>query len=98
MGRVVYTKDQFIITKVGNGFILQNNNKEFKDGHTHIKSVNMAKILIDCILKEKLPKTRNNYLLSSVIRIAESEKYKDKIKLLMLVRRSKKSEPYRRYA
>lgn len=71
----VYQKEQFKVYKVGKGYILHNTNKPFQNGHTHLKSLSYAKTIIDNVLYSKTPHTKNQYLLSSHIRVAENPQY-----------------------
>ena len=53
----VYEKEEFIILKVHSGkkigYIAYNTNKEWKDGHTHLDSFDMAKTIISNVMKQK---------------------------------------------
>lgn len=91
---VVYRKQGFIIIRVDNGFIVINTTKEFKEGHTHIKSLEVGKTLIDCALHNKMPKTRNLYLLQSLIRISSNEKQIKDLESLIEVRKNKSNMSY----
>lgn len=89
----VYEKKHYIILKVGSGkkvgYIVYNTNKEWKDGHTHLESFNMAKTIIDNMLKCKRPKTNNTYLLQSHIRLSDDDEYSKFIEGLLESRKSK---------
>lgn len=78
----IYQKKSYVILKVSNGFIVLNTKKGFDKGHTHISNYNMAKTLIDCSLNNKVPKTRNKYLLESLVRISTDKNYINMIKNL----------------
>ncbi|MEG1457598.1 MAG: hypothetical protein RSC57_03280 [Bacilli bacterium] len=56
-----------------------NTDKEFKVGHTHIKTYNQALYLIDCIIKKKIPNKTNKYFLISLRRLAVDLKYIDRL-------------------
>ena len=75
----VYEKDHYIILKVKSGkkvgYIAYNTRKEWENGHTHLESFNMAKTIIDNVIKHKNPKTKNLYLLQSHMRLSDSEEY-----------------------
>lgn len=75
----VYEKDHYIILKVKSGkkvgYIAYNTRKEWENGHTHLESFNMAKTIIDNVIKHKKPKTKNLYLLQSHMRLSDSEEY-----------------------
>ena len=59
----VYEKEHYIILKVKSGkkigYIAYNTKKEWEEGHTHLDSFNMAKTIIDNVLRHKKPKTKN---------------------------------------
>lgn len=77
----IYRRKEYIIFRVKNGYVVQNTKKKFEEGHTHIKNYNMAKKLIDFSIKKELPKnTKNAYILESLYRISNDEKYKERIK------------------
>ncbi|MGL5718857.1 MAG: hypothetical protein ACRCX2_37995 [Paraclostridium sp.] len=81
--RKIYSKKEYNIYKVDNSFIIHNTKKDFKAGHTHIKGFEMAKVLVDCSIKNKLPRTRNSYLLKSLIRISNSKDFIDRVNKLI---------------
>lgn len=71
----VFERKEYIILGMKKGYIVYNQNKSFKEGHTHIRSYNVAKTIIDNCINRKRPKTNNIYLLESHIRISSNEKY-----------------------
>ena len=75
----VYEKEHYIILKVKSGkkigYIAYNTRKEWEEGHTHLESFNMAKTIIDNVIKHKKPKTKNLYLLQSHIRLTDDPSY-----------------------
>ena len=95
----IYEKDKFVILKVHSnkkvGYIVYNTQKEWKDGHTHLDSFNMAKTIISNVLNHKKPKTSNMYLLKSHIRLSDDESYIKFIEELMTVKKSKQKQEYR---
>lgn len=93
-GKKVYQKKEFSVYKVSDGFVVHNTKRKFEDAHTHLHSFNMAKILIDCAITKKLPKTRSHYLLRSVIRISTDDKYKSEVRKLLEVRENKSKKNY----
>ena len=93
----VFERKEYIILRMKKGYIVYNQNKSFKEGHTHIRSYNVAKTIIDNCIKGKVPKTRNTYLLESHIRIMNDDKYINLkyIKLLKeLIENNKTKEKY----
>lgn len=95
----VYEKEHFIILKVKSGkkigYIAYNTKKEWEEGHTHLDSFNMAKTIIDNVLKRKKPKTKNLYLLNSHIRLSDSPAYDRFINDIINARKNKKKQGYR---
>ena len=95
MDKLVYIKKHFIITKVQNGYIVYNTDKEFEKGHTHLKSFKASKTAIDLVLNSKIPRSTNFYYLESLIRLSSDKKYIEKINELIEVRKQKgKKSPY----
>jgi hypothetical protein len=87
-----------IIKPCDDGFIVVNLDKVEKYGfdkaHTHIKSKKIARTIKDNILNNRFPKTRNEYLLISHIRVSDDKEYVDKIEHLINTRKNKKKEKY----
>lgn len=72
---MIYSKNEYIIKKVCNDFLIINTNKEFRHGHTHVKSFKMAKTIIDNCIRKRIPKTSSLYLLDSHVRLSNDKKY-----------------------
>ena len=95
----VYEKQNYIILKVKSGkkigYIAYNTRKEWEEGHTHLESFNMAKTIIDNVIKHKKPKTKNLYLLQSHIRLTDDPSYVKFINELVDVKKNKRKTSYR---
>ena len=95
----VYEKDHYIILKVKSGkkigYIAYNTRKEWEEGHTHLESFNMAKTIIDNVIKHKKPKTKNLYLLQSHIRLTDDPSYVKFINELVDAKKNKRKNNYR---
>ena len=95
----VYEKDHYIILKVKSGkkigYIAYNTRKEWEEGHTHLESFNMAKTIIDNVIKHKKPKTKNLYLLQSHIRLTDDPLYVKFINELVDAKKNKRKTSYR---
>lgn len=95
----VYEKEHYIILKVKSGkkigYIAYNTRKEWEEGHTHLESFNMAKTIIDNVIKHKKPKTKNLYLLQSHIRLTDDPSYIKFINELVDVKKNKRKTSYR---
>ena len=84
----------YIVFIKDDGYILYNSEKEFIEGHTHLKSLKMAKDIINnCKLKKK-PKGSNMYLLISHTKVSNDATYINYIKSLIDVKKSKGNRNY----
>lgn len=92
MGTQIYTKKNFAIIDMDEGYIVINKDKEFKQGHTHITNFNTAKYLIDMVLYSRMPYHLPIYLLISLQRLSTDENYRDKIGELIKNKRDKESK------
>lgn len=90
--------DSIIIKPSSGGFLVINltkvNKLGFEKAHTHIKSRMVARTIKNNVLHDRFPKTRNEYLLTSHIRVSNNESYIEKIEQLINTRRSKGSQKY----
>jgi hypothetical protein len=93
MSNQLYRREAFVVIPVANGFIVHNTAKDFKAGHTHLKSFSVARNLIELCLQHKMPKTRNHYLIDSLVRISDSPDYKMQLLELLDTRRQKGPKP-----
>lgn len=93
MSNQLYRREPYVVIPVSNGFIVHNTAKDFKMGHTHLKSFSVARNLIDLCMQGKLPKTRNHYLLDSLVRISDSPDYRERVNELLNTRRQKGPKP-----
>ena len=98
----VYEKEHFIILKVKSGkkigYIAYNTKKEWEEGHTHLESFNMAKTIIDNVLRHKKPKTKNLYLLHSRKRLSDDPRYIRFIDDIIAAKKNKDKRGYRNRA
>lgn len=69
----IYKRENFIVIPVCNDYIVINTNKVFKKGHTHVKSIGVARMLIDLCLEKRLPK--NPHFANNLIRITTDQEY-----------------------
>ena len=79
----IYDREGYIILRVKRGYIVYNTKKNFKNGHTHIQSFDMAKTIIDNNIRKKRPKTNRIYLIESHIRVTNDSKYKKMLEELL---------------
>lgn len=92
MGTQIYSKKNFAIIDMDEGYIVINKDKEFKQGHTHITNFNTAKYLIDMVLYSRIPYHLPIYLLISLQRLSTDERYKAKIEDLITNKKNKESK------
>lgn len=92
VGTQIYTKKNFAIIDMDEGYIVINKDKEFKQGHTHITNFNTAKYLIDMVLYSRMPYHLPIYLLISLQRLSTDENYRDKIGELIKNKRDKENK------
>nr|WP_106781894.1 hypothetical protein [Lysinibacillus timonensis] len=89
----IFKKDEFIITPFYKGrkqeFMVVNTKKEFKNGHTHLKSFKMAKYLINLARYKKINSGLRPYLLTSLTRISNDLEYINKLEEVLAIKRSK---------
>ncbi len=85
---VVYSEGEYNIYmqygKKGKGYIVHNTKKSFKDGHSHIKSFNTAKLIICLCRNRRVPHHLNKYLLMSLYRVSNDNEYREKINILLV--------------
>ena len=74
----IYKKNEYVVIPAGNGFLIVNINKVFKRGHTHVKSLNICKLLISLAIKKELPKNIN--FVDNLIRISVDKDYIKELK------------------
>jgi len=90
--------DSIIIKPSCGGFLVINltkvNRYGFEKAHTHIRSKMIAKTIKNNVLHDRFPKTRNEYLLTSHIRVSSNENYIKKIEQLINTRKNKGAQKY----
>lgn len=92
MGTQVYTKKNFVVVDMDEGYIVINKDKDFKQGHTHITNYNTAKYLIDMVLHSRIPYHLPIYLLISLQRLSADENYREKIGDLIRNKKDKENK------
>lgn len=89
MGRQVYQGGAFKVYRAGSDFIVHNARYEFDQKHSHIKTLNTAKRLIESLERKVIPKTFSPYLLTSLLRLTDDDRYKRDVEGLLLSREQK---------
>jgi hypothetical protein len=94
----VYKEDNFVVLRDRKCYIVINEDKEFKEGHSHLKSLWACKKVIHCAKLRTINGDMNNYMLTSIIRISDDENYIRKVEELITTknRKGKKTRYYRR--
>ncbi|HBH1338237.1 TPA: hypothetical protein ACG3IY_001106 [Clostridioides difficile] len=85
----IYEKKEYIIIKCKTGYIVYNTNKKFEEGHTHLKSYNAARTVIDLAIKKKIPRSHSVYFITSLKRISNDINYIKSINKIMETRGNK---------
>lgn len=91
----IYQKREYIILKMKKGFIVYNTKKVFSEGHSHLNSFNMAKVVIDNCIKKKKPRTDSLYVLDSHVRVSNDDNYKLFIEEVIKAKKGNKKLKYR---
>lgn len=80
---IVYSINQFNVYNQGKEYIIHNTDYQFKLAHTHIRQLRVCKQIIKNVIKNKIPKTRNTYLLRSHIRISDKKDYIEQLERII---------------
>lgn len=86
---VIYERGQFAVATTRRGFVAYSKDKNWKDGHTHLRSKKRAKDLIRNVLSGGIPRHYDLYSLGSLKRLSNDENYQRKVTELIRVRRNK---------
>lgn len=77
--KVIYERENFQILWVKGRYVVVNRLKEFKEGHTHLRSYGMAKGIIEYCVKKAIPNIVNDYLIISAIRLTDDGEYRERL-------------------
>lgn len=91
----IYSRKEYAILAVKKGYIVCNTTRPFEKSHTHLRSFNIAKTIIENCINKRTPKTNNLYLLESHIRISTDKKYIKLVEELIEAKKSKDKLKYR---
>lgn len=89
MGAQVYQEGKFKVYRTGNSYVVHNSEYAFSEKHSHIKNFNAAKGVIQLVSKRVIPRDFPNYLLISLMRLSDDDRYIKEIDDLIEVRRNK---------
>lgn len=83
--KLIYTKRQFKVfySEDHKNYVVLNMKKPFNEGHTHTQHYNQTLYMIDCVIKNKIPKKCNKYFLVSLTRLAKDKKYIERIERIL---------------
>ena len=81
----IFQRKEYSIYKVSDGYIVHNTNKEFRIGHTHVRSFNKAKSIVDLCIRKKLPNTPRRWEIESLMRVTNNNTYRNKLRDLLEV-------------
>lgn len=79
----IFQRKEYSIYKVSEGYIVHNTNKEFRIGHTHVRSFNKAKSIVDLCIRKKLPNTPRKWEIESLMRVTNNNTYRNKLRNLL---------------
>lgn len=88
----IYSKENFVIIRADAEFIVINKDKQFKDGHTHIRNFKTAKYLIDMVIHKRIPYHLPMYLLVSLRRLSADDIYTQKLQRLIAIKENRKQQ------
>lgn len=75
LGRQVYQEGDYKVYRAGNDYIIHNTAYAFHLKHSHVKTLNAAKKIIISIRKRVIPRSFSQYLLKSLVRLADDDLY-----------------------
>lgn len=76
----IFQRKEYSIYKASDGYIVHNTNKEFRIGHTHVRSFKKAKSIVDLAIRKKLPNTPREWEIESLMRITNNNTYRNKLR------------------
>ena len=79
----IFQRKEYSIYKAKDGYIIHNTNGDFRKHHTHVRSFNKAKSLVDLCIRKKLPDTPRAWEIQSLLRISNNQTYKNKLLMLL---------------
>lgn len=78
----IYQRKEYIILKASDGYIAYNTKKKFEKGHSHIRSFQKAKSIIDLCVRKKLPNRSTKWEIESLIRVSNDNEYIYNLRIL----------------
>lgn len=81
--RKIFQRKEYSIYKAKDGHIIHNTNGDFKKHHTHVRSFNKAKSIVDLCIRKKLPNTPRKWEIESLMRLTRNNAYYNKLRDLL---------------
>ena len=79
----IFQRKEYSIYKAKDGYIIHNTNGNFKNHHTHVRSFNKAKSIVDLCIRKKLPNTPKKWEIESLMRLTRNNAYYNKLRDLL---------------
>ena len=79
----IFQRKEYSIYRVKDGFIIHNTNGNFKNHHTHVRSFNKAKSIVDLCIRKKIPNTPRKWEIESLMRLTRNNAYYNKLRDLL---------------
>lgn len=91
---VIYKKQNYRIYDAGNNeYIIHDASREFESAHSHVKNFKTCKYIIDLCIHKTVPYHLSEYLLISILRLSDDEKYKEKIRNQIRIMQKNRKHP-----
>ncbi len=79
----IFQRKEYSIYKAKDGYIIHNTNGDFRKHHTHVRSFNKAKSIVDLCIRKKLPNTPRKWEIESLMRLTRNNAYYNKLRDLL---------------
>lgn len=88
---VLYRKKNYKIYDANGGYIVHNTKLPFQGHHSHINNFHTCKYIIDLCIHKSIPKEKiSDYLLISILKLADDSDYKSKIEYKLSINKNKR--------
>ena len=79
----IFQRKEYSIYKAKDGYIIHNTNGDFRKHHTHVRSFNKAKSIVDLCIRKKIPNTPRKWEIESLMRLTRNNAYYNKLRDLL---------------
>ena len=93
----MYCKDTYNVYRTHDGFVIHNVRKKFSKGHSHLKSFNSCKDIIDIVINKTLPQDLDLYRMESLARVSDDDEYCERVRQLIRTKKDKRDGNSRYY-